>query len=104
MRNALNQQWLFIPKPKLGESTLTYIGQDTPNLAKINFSVLTSEKNHPVYSEFTVLVIVKGVLVTPLLFGNIQQRNGTHVVAKHGSRRDTCSCTTQLVHSVDPHQ
>ena len=40
MRNALNQQWLFIPKPKLGESTLTYIGQDTPNLAKINFSVL----------------------------------------------------------------
>ena len=27
-------------KPRLGKSTLTKIGLDTPNLAKINFSVL----------------------------------------------------------------
>ena len=27
-------------KPRLGESTLTYIGLDTPNLAYINFFVL----------------------------------------------------------------
>ena len=44
-------------KPRLGESTLTQIVLDTPNLAQINFSVLrtfrggTSEKNHPVYFD-----------------------------------------------------
>ena len=44
-------------KPRLGESTLTYIVQDTSNLAQINFSVLvtfrwgTSEKNCPVHSS-----------------------------------------------------
>ena len=41
-------------KPRLGESTLTYIGLDTPNLAYINFFVLRTlggvpVKKHPVY-------------------------------------------------------
>ena len=42
-------------KPRLGESTLTKIVLDTPNLAWINFFVLgtflggTSEKKHPVF-------------------------------------------------------
>ena len=31
---------VWIGKPGLGESTLTYIVLDTPNLALINFSVL----------------------------------------------------------------
>ena len=31
-------------KPRLGESTLTQIGPDTPNLAKINFKVESLEQ------------------------------------------------------------
>ena len=33
-------------KPRLGESTLTYIVVDTPNLAYINFFVLKKVQNH----------------------------------------------------------
>ena len=56
-------------KPRLGESTLTQIAQDTPNLAQINFSVLRHFRGRP-SKKNTLYIHVLKIMQKLLFYGD----------------------------------